>query len=102
MLEADGVIFATPVYVYNVTWLWKTFLDRFAYICHRPRFHGKHAMVIVSTGAVGLSFVTKLLSFEIGTWGFSVAQKLGAICPTGKLEEGYQKKTTEEHWKKYN
>lgn len=77
MMDANGVIFATPVYVYNVSWVMKNFLDRFAYICHRPRFHGKHAMVIATTGAVGLNLVLQLLSFEIGTWGFSVTQKLG-------------------------
>lgn len=87
MLEADGVIFATPVYVYNVSWIMKNFIDRFAYICHRPRFHGKRAMIIATTGAVGLKFVFSLLSFEVKTWGFTVTNKIGVICPPGKILE---------------
>jgi len=100
MINADGVIFAAPVYVYNVPWIMKNFIDRFAYISHRPHFNGKHAMTIVTTGAVGLNFVLSLLSFEIGTWGFSVTQKLGVICPPGKVQENDSQKlhkNTEKH-----
>ena len=85
MKEADGVIFATPVYVYNVSWIMKNFIDRYAYISHRPRFHGKNSMVIATTGAVGLKLVMYLLAFHVSTWGFSVSQKLGVICPPGKI-----------------
>lgn len=100
MMNSDGVIFATPVYVYNVSWIMKNFIDRFAYISHRPHFNGKHAMVIATTGAVGLKFVLSLLSFEVGTWGFSVTQKLGVICPPGKIQDNDTKKlykNTEKH-----
>ncbi|WP_269850614.1 flavodoxin family protein [Methanosarcina horonobensis] len=41
MHSADGVIFATPVYGMNVSALMKTFIDRFSYIFHRPRFFDK-------------------------------------------------------------
>lgn len=85
MKEVDGVIFATPVYVYNISWIMKNFIDRFAYISHRPRFHGKRAMVIATTGAVGLKFVLSILAFEVSTWGFTVSQRLGVICPPGKI-----------------
>jgi len=29
--SADAIIFGTPVYTYNVSWIMKNFLDRFAY-----------------------------------------------------------------------
>lgn len=90
--EADGVIFATPVYVCNVSWIMKNFIDRFAYFCHRPCFHGKRAMVVATTGGVGLKFVLLTLAFEVGTWGFSVAQKIGVICPSGKISEDDKQK----------
>lgn len=81
MEKADGVVFVSPVYVYNVSWLMKAFVDRFAYVCHRPRFHGKPAMAIATTGAVGLNLVLWLLSFPPTSWGFHVVHKLGARTP---------------------
>ena len=38
MKDADGVIFATPVYGFQVSYLMKLFIDRHGYIFHRPRF----------------------------------------------------------------
>nr|WP_292376791.1 NAD(P)H-dependent oxidoreductase [Methanosarcina sp. UBA411] len=46
MHAADGVIFATPVYVMNVSALMKTFIDHFSYIYHRPRFFDKKALLL--------------------------------------------------------
>jgi multimeric flavodoxin WrbA len=43
MREAGGVIFALPVYGMNVSGLFKTFVDRFCYIFHPPRFFDKKA-----------------------------------------------------------
>jgi len=77
MKQADVVIFGSPVYTYNVSWIMKNFLDRFAYRCHRPDFHGKKAMVVISTGAVGLGVVGSILSFIIGTMGFITCAKVG-------------------------
>lgn len=77
MKQADAVIFGSPVYTYNVSWIMKNFLDRFAYQCHRPDFNGKKAMVVISTGAVGLGVVGNILSFIIGTMGFITCAKVG-------------------------
>jgi multimeric flavodoxin WrbA len=76
---ADGVVFATPVYVANVSGMFKNFLDRFAYICHRPRFHGKKALVLSSTGSLGTGIVNMISKMSVETWGFEVAASLGAI-----------------------
>ena len=46
MLDADGVIFASPVYVNHISALMKSFIDRIGYESHRPRFFGKQAMVM--------------------------------------------------------
>lgn len=45
----NGAIFASPTYVQNVSGLYKTFVDRFAWICHRPRFYPKPAIAVAST-----------------------------------------------------
>lgn len=38
---SDGVIFATPNYTWDMSGMMKVFLDRFGFICHRPRYFGK-------------------------------------------------------------
>ncbi|MGE5473735.1 MAG: NAD(P)H-dependent oxidoreductase, partial [Ignavibacteriales bacterium] len=53
MHDADGVIFATPVYGISVSALMKTFIDRFSYIFHRPRFFDKKALLLSTAGALG-------------------------------------------------
>ncbi|SHO52342.1 flavodoxin family protein [Anaerocolumna xylanovorans] len=95
MKQADAVIFASPVYTYNVSWIMKNFLDRFAYRCHRPEFHGKKAMVVVTTGAVGIRFVTLILSFMLGAMGFITCAKAGiTFAPPHETDEKKSKKET--------
>ena len=75
MHQADGVIFASPVYVFNVSGLMKNFFDRFAYACHRPRFF-KSALVLATAGfELGTGQMLKSFSFMAEVWGFSVAHR---------------------------
>lgn len=53
MHDADGVIFASPVYGLAATALMKNFIDRFSYTFHRPRFFDKKALLLATAGAVG-------------------------------------------------
>jgi multimeric flavodoxin WrbA len=80
MREADGVVFASPTYVLNVTALMKNFIDRFAFSSHRPRFF-KPAMAISTTGATGAELVSFLLGLTAGSWGFDVVSKVSALTP---------------------
>jgi multimeric flavodoxin WrbA len=50
LLEADGIILSTPLYVDNVSGLMKNFFDRFAYAIHRPRFFHQKVLTVVNTG----------------------------------------------------
>lgn len=78
MQSADGVIFASPTYVGNVSGLMKNFIDRFCYVCHRPRFF-KNAMVLTTSGGGGSGFMLMALAIATETWGFKVVHKLGVI-----------------------
>lgn len=78
MRLADGVIFASPTYVGNVTGLMKNFIDRFAYVCHRPRFF-KKAMVLTTSGGGGSGFMLMSFSIPPGTWGFKVVHRMGIV-----------------------
>ena len=38
IMASDGIVFATPNYMFQMTGIMKTFLDRFGFMAHRPRF----------------------------------------------------------------
>lgn len=78
---ADGVIFATPVYGMNVSALMKTFIDRFSYIFHRPRFFHKKALILSTAGVLGLKEVLDYLKLVAGIWGFEVSSSAGIVTP---------------------
>jgi len=79
MHDADGVIFASPVYGMNVTGLFKTFVDRFAYIFHRPRFFDKTALLVTTTGMLGTKEVLEYMHLVATVWGFEVAGRVGLV-----------------------
>ncbi len=87
MREADGVVFASPVYGMNVSGLFKLFVDRFCYIFHRPRFFEKKALLLTTTGAVGTKETQSYLSLVAQVWGFEVAGRAGLITPPGPIPE---------------
>lgn len=76
--SVDGVIFASPTYVGNVSGLMKNFIDRFAYVCHRPCFF-KSAMAITTSGGGGAGFMLLNLSIPLSSWGFKIDHKFGVV-----------------------
>ncbi len=95
MHEADGVIFASPVYGMNVSGLMKVFIDRFSYIFHRPRFFDKKALLLVTAGALGEKDVLDYLNLVATLWGFEVAGRVGIVTPPAisarQMQENEQK-----------
>lgn len=79
MRDADGVVFATPVYAFSVTGQMKTFIDRFSYVFHRPRFFDKKALLLTTAGVMGNEDVLKYLDTIARLWGFGIAGKAGTI-----------------------
>lgn len=53
MMQADGIIMATPNYSLQVSSLLKGLLDRVVYVFHRPCFFHKVWMPVVVQGAYG-------------------------------------------------
>jgi multimeric flavodoxin WrbA len=78
MQNADGVLFTSPNYVFNVTGLMKNFIDRLGYVCHRPRFF-KSAMALTTSGVGGSRFTLMSLSTAPRIWGFKVVHSLGVV-----------------------
>ena len=73
MTAADGVVFASPNYSFQVSAIMKTFLDRLGFVFHRPRFHGKAFTSIVFQGIYGGGKVVRYLDFVGRGLGFNVA-----------------------------
>ncbi len=66
LMAADGVILSSPVYVDNVSWLMKTFIDRFAYTNHRPCFHRQKVLTVANTGVAGQKETLSALKKALG------------------------------------
>jgi len=79
LLAADGVILSSPVYVNNVSWLMKNFIDRFAYRNHRPRFHRLKVLTLVNMA--GTSKKEALASFKYVLGGSRIVHELGIATP---------------------
>lgn len=106
MHDADGVIFATPVYGMNVSALMKTFIDHFSYIFHCPRFFDKKALILSTTGVLGLKGVLDYLKLVAGAWGFEVSHSVGLATPPlsfrKQQEQENNQKLKEAAFKFYN
>lgn len=83
--EADGIVFASPVYGFGVTGPMKNFIDRFCYIMHRPQFFDKKAFLLTTTAFMGQKDVLKYLELVARSWGFEIAGKAGLVQSPGSL-----------------
>jgi multimeric flavodoxin WrbA len=93
MLEADGVIFASPNYASNVSGLMKTFIDRFAFAGHRPGFYEQYALYVsTSAGPGGLKECLAAMQGPVSHFGFRTAGTLGLMTPPFKVPQNYADK----------
>jgi multimeric flavodoxin WrbA len=79
LLAADGVIISSPMYVLNVSWLMKNFIDRFAYTNHRPRFHRQKVLTVVNMGGDSPKAALSSLRYALG--GSRIVHELGIATP---------------------
>jgi multimeric flavodoxin WrbA len=91
---SDGVVLASPNYSFQVSGLMKTFLDRLAFLFHRPRFHGKVSTSIVTQGIYGGGKIVRYLDFVCDGLGFNAVRGscLRTLEPvTGKAQSRVDK-----------
>ncbi len=74
MVASDGVVFASPNYSFQVSAIMKIFLDRIAFVFHRPQFFGKTFTSIVAHGIYGGPKIVEYLDFVGYGLGFKVVR----------------------------
>ena len=97
MDAADGLILASPVYVNDVNGVAKTWIDRLAYLCHRPGLAGKCAYLIATVGHGPTGHALQTMNIALRTWGYHIVgqagYKMGPLLPQDELESRFEEKT---------
>jgi len=89
--ESDGIILATPTYNGHVSGMMKAFIDRFVFVCHRPRYFGKVCTSIVTYSFARVTKIVEYLDIFARTLGFNVVK---GTCVNGidsRTEKDQQK-----------
>lgn len=73
MLAADGYLIASPVYVEDVNGILKNWIDRMAFVCHRPALAGKCAFLITTSGGGATGHAIRTMDGAFHAWGCRVA-----------------------------
>jgi len=104
MLASDGVVFATPSYMFQVSGTMKTFIDRLSYLGHRPRFFGKAFTNIVTQGLPFESKIGKYLNLVGACWGYNAVagSRVTALEPMTPKEEAKVSKMLASHSERYH
>jgi multimeric flavodoxin WrbA/putative sterol carrier protein len=80
VLEADAVILASPVYIFNITAQMKTFLDRSLGYGHRPRGTWKPGLALSVSAGYGETWAADYLSRVLRFFGAFPLGKFTAIA----------------------
>lgn len=105
MEEANGLVLVSPVYVMHVSALLKTFIDRLAYLCHRPEFNGKKSMVMCTTAGMGIKETLNYMETVLESWGCEITSKCGLVTAPWPATTGLENKnnrTLKKSVKKYD
>jgi multimeric flavodoxin WrbA len=89
MDAADVLLVASPVYVNDVSGQIKNWMDRLAYLCHRPAMGGKCAYAVATVGGGPFRHALDTMNKALLTWGYHLAGqsgfKMGALATTDQL-----------------
>jgi multimeric flavodoxin WrbA len=96
IMASDGVVLASPTYCGHVSGIMKTFIDRFVFVCHRPRYFGKVCTSIVTYSFARGDKIVEYLDVLAMTLGFNVvkgtcvnAQNLGTETDQQKIDRAF-------------
>ena len=102
MLDADGVLFASPVYTMQITAIMKNFFERVGYIDHRPCFYGKYAMLMAVCAGFGAKESNEYMDGMCSIFGFSIASSVELkIASKSENEKAYTHEQTIEAFDRF-
>lgn len=81
LIKADGIVFATPVYAYQVPALLKRIIDRMAFLFHRQELVGMPALIVVTSDGGGHKQVSKYMKMTVSGWGCNLIGTINIISP---------------------
>ncbi len=84
LLDADGIILASPNYINQVTAQMKTFLDRSADAIHCQRFQGIYGCAISTAGGSGADEVAAYLNRTLILLGGNSVGQVGVVMADGE------------------
>jgi multimeric flavodoxin WrbA len=96
MDAADGMILASPVYVNDVNGIAKNWIDRLAYVCHRPQFAGKCVYLLATVAGGPTSHTLRTMSTALLTWGCHIVGQAGYRMGALMAQEERQSRFQEE------
>ncbi len=85
MTQSKVVVAGIPVYSLGVPGIFKNFMDRIAYNCHRPLFQGKTMITVVTTAGMGIRGVIKQMNW-FNIMGFKVTGSEGFLIYPNKKD----------------
>jgi len=96
IMEADGIILASPVYVEDVNGIMKNWIDRMAFNNHRPAFAGKSAVILTTSGVGSSNHALKTMKSALMAWGFRISAedkfRTGGLMDTEKIKSSHGSK----------
>jgi len=92
MLEADGIILASPNYINQITGSMKTLFDRSSHFIHCKRLLGKYIAGVVSSGSGQDKDVLDYIKYYAHTCGAQYSGGVSSRAPVSKekLEGAYK------------
>lgn len=81
MRRADGILFVSPVYAYQVPSDMKKLIDRLSYYFHRQELAGKPALLVTTTAGGGDKEVASYLRMTASGWGCCLSGSLRVKSP---------------------
>ena len=88
LMEADGIVLASPVYIYQVSAQLKMFLDRFANPIHCQRLLGKYGAVVATAGGSGHEETVDYLEQFLQRVGVQCVGKVACALEDGPVADG--------------
>lgn len=91
--KADGIVYASPVYVGHISGLLKNFIDRCFATAHRPSFHDKYAAAVSAYAGIGdIHMVADYMLNHLSGQGAFPVGKVCAYTLNIKVSEDDQEK----------